>query len=263
MNADSGAADAYNAIAPVYDAFTAEYDTEAWVGELLPALRRQGLTGNRLLDVGCGTGESFLPMLARGWSVTGCDVSMAMLARARGKVRARGKAGYAVRLIVADMRELPRLGTFDLVWALDDTINYLLEPDELAATLTGMRGNLAPGGLMLFDLNTLHAYRMSFAERHVVEQDELRLIWTGLTSPDMEPGSIHEARFEAEGNSDARPHVHRQRHYQEAEIRAALASAGLECLDVAGHGLDGVLQRPLDEATHTKAIYIARVGRTV
>jgi SAM-dependent methyltransferase len=252
MNADSGAADAYNAIAPVYDAFTAEYNTEAWLGELLPALERQGLTGNRLLDVGCGTGESFLPMLARGWHVTGCDVSAAMIERARAK------AGDAARLAVADMRELPRFGIFDLVWALDDTINYLLSPHELAATLAGMRNNLAPSGLILFDLNTLRTYRTVFAERHVIERDGLRLVWTGKASPDVDPGSICEAGFEAEGDSEARPHVHRQRHYPEAEVRAALVNAGLECLDVSGHGFDGVLEWPLDETTHTKAVYLAR-----
>ncbi len=252
MNPDAGAASAYDAIAPVYDAFTAGNDAEGWLGDVLSHLERHGLAGDRLLDVGCGTGRSIPPMLARGWRVTGCDVSRAMVERARERV------GDAARIEVADARELPRLGFFDLAWALDDTINYLLGTDELAAALAGMRDNLAPDGLLLFDLNTLHAYRTFGAERHVVERDGLRLVWTGLASSDAEPGSICEARFEVEGDSGVRPHTHRQRHHPEAEVRAALASAGLECVDVAGHGLDGILEWPLDEAIHTKAVYVAR-----
>jgi len=249
-----GAESAYEAFAPVYDDFTAGYDTETWLGDLLPELRRHGLSGRRLLDVGCGTGKSFLPMLEWGWEVTACDISPAMLELARAKV------GDAVELSVADMRELPAFGEFDLVWALDDAINYLLSSDELGEALGGMRANLALGGLLMFDVNTLHAYRTFFAETMRVERGGRTLVWRGRGSPEVEPGSISEAGFEVEaagGAADVEAHVHRQRHFPEAEVLRTLEGAGLRCLAVYGHGLDGIPTQPLDEATHTKAVYIA------
>src|SRR5882762_1378125 len=94
--ASQWAEQAYEAIAPVYDDFTAHHDYELWLGNLLPNLEEQGLQGRRLLDVGCGTGKSFIPMLERGWEVTACDISPQMLDKARGKV------GRAARLSVAD-----------------------------------------------------------------------------------------------------------------------------------------------------------------
>ena len=154
---------AYEAIAPVYDDFTSHHDYELWLGSLLPQLRRHGLSGRRLLDVGCGTGKSFLPMLERGWEVTACDISASMVELARDK------AGDEARLSVADMRELPVFGEFDLVWSLDDAVNYLLSVEELERALTGMRRNLAPGGLLMFDVNTLRSYRTFFAETEVRE----------------------------------------------------------------------------------------------
>jgi SAM-dependent methyltransferase len=244
-------------MAPVYDDFTAHHDYEGWLTDLLKVLERHGLQGQRLLDVGCGTGKSFLPMLPRGWKVTGCDISPAMLELAREK------AGEAVRLEVANMLELPRLGEFDLVWALDDAINYLLSPEELTLALTGMRANLAPGGLLLFDVNELLAYRTFFAETVVVKRAGRRLIWNGLATPDAAPGSICESRLEVfpdDGRADGGEVpalTHRQRHFPEAEVLAALEQAGLECLDVYGMYTDGILKQPLDESTHTKAIYIA------
>lgn len=240
----------YEAMAPVYDAFTGHYESEAWIADLIKVLESHGLTGKRLLDVGCGTGTSFLPMLAAGWEVTGCDISPAMLARAREK------AGEGVRLSVADMLDLPLFGEFDLVWALDDAINYLLSPEELGQALAGMRANLAPTGLLLFDVNELQAYRTFFAETTVVERDGQRLIWRGLASAEVPPGSICESEMEV---APGEVLTHRQRHFPEAEVRAALAHAGLECLDVYGHGLDGIPTQPL-EPTHTKAIYIARAA---
>jgi SAM-dependent methyltransferase len=238
----------YEAMAPVYDAFTGHYESEAWIADLVKVLERHGLTGKRLLDVGCGTGTSFLPMLAQGWEVTGCDISPAMLERAREK------AGDAPQLTVADMLDLPEFGEFDLVWALDDAINYLLSPAELRQALAGMRANLASTGLLLFDLNELQAYRTFFAETSVVERGGRRLIWRGLASADVPPGSICEAQMEVALGEVL---THRQRHFPEAEVRTALAGAGLECLAVYGHGLDGIPTQPL-APTHTKAIYVAR-----
>jgi len=251
---------AYEAIAPVYDDFTHENDYETWFGLLLPALEKHGLRHGRLLDVGCGSGKSLAPMLRRGWQIHGCDISPAMLELAREK------AGDAdVRLDVADMRELPDFGEFDLVWALNDPVNYMLDAEELRAALVGMRRNLAAHGLLLFDANTIGTYRSFFAEEIVVEREGKRMIWRGLASEDAPPGSICEASFEAEpleegSGTPVALELHRERHFPEAEILATLTEAGLECLDVFGLGADEGLHQPLDEATHYKAIYIARAA---
>jgi SAM-dependent methyltransferase len=250
---------AYEAMAPVYDDFTAHHDYDGWLADLLVALERHGLRGRRLLDVGCGTGKSFMPMLPRGWRVTGCDVSASMLELARAK------AGDAVSLAVADMRELPGFGEFDLIWSLDDAVNYLLSEEELESALTGMRENLAPTGLLLFDVNTILSYRTFFAATEVVERGGMRLVWRGQASRDATPGSICESVLDVfdEESPEAQPVstlTHRQRHFTEPEILATLGRAGLECIEVHGHGLDGILKQPLDESIHTKAIYIARAA---
>jgi SAM-dependent methyltransferase len=249
---------AYEAIAPVYDDFTAHHNYELWLGGLLPQLRRHGLREGHLLDVGCGTGKSFLPMLERGWEVTACDISASMLELARAK------AGERAKLAVADMRRLPVFGEFELVWALDDAVNYLLGTEEMRRALSGMRANLAPDGLLMFDLNTLQAYRSFFAEVQRVRRDGRRLTWRGQGATDTPPGSISEARFEieleADGEGHVETHLHRQRHFPEAEVLELLTASGLECLDVFGHGYDAVLQQPLEELVHTKVVYIARAA---
>lgn len=248
---------AYEAIAPVYDDFTAHHDYGVWLGNLLPELERLGLSGTRLLDVGCGTGKSFLPMLERGWEVTACDISESMLEIARQKTDGR------VDLSVADMRELPVFGEFDLVWCLDDAVNYLLSRKELEQALSGMRANLAPHGLLMFDVNTLLSYRTFFGEEEVVESKGRRLIWRGQTPADAAPGSICEASFEVERGEDDElgeiaTEVHRERHFPEEEILAALEFAGLECLAIFGHDTDAVLEQPLEDLRHSKGIYIAK-----
>ena len=251
----TGARATYDAFAASYDDFNHRYMYERWTGKLLERAQAAGLTGNRLLDVGCGTGLSFLALLERGYEVTGCDISPAMLAQARAKV------GDRVTLAEADMRALPRFGEFDLVWAVNDAVNYLLSAAELQATLAGMRRNLAPGGIVLFDVNTLAAYRSFFGEEVVVERDGRRFVWHGLASATCAlPGSVFEARFDGEGPG-VQAHTHRQRHFPEAEVLAAIEAAGLSCVEVTGE-LDGELDKGVDEGLHTKAVYVCRDGGT-
>jgi SAM-dependent methyltransferase len=243
--------EAYDAWAPVYDEFNQGYMFERWTGKLVEKAEEAGIGGKRLLDIACGTGMSSQPMLGRGWTVTGCDISPRMLEIARQKISDRAD------LFEADMRELPDYGEFDLVWAINDPLNYLLDVEELEATFDGMRRNLAPDGIALFDINTLVTYRTFFSNEVVVEGEEGRLVWQGqLSPPDVSAGTFAEARFEAEGDSDLTA-VHRQRHFTEAEVLAALDGAGLERVAFFGEKA-GHLTPGLDEDFHTKAIYLCR-----
>ena len=84
----------------------------------------------------------------------------------------------------ADMRALPAFGEFDLVTCLDDALNHLLTRDELLAALQGIRRNLAPGGVAVWDLNTLAAYR---AETHMIAADDPFVVWESKAGP-VAPG---------------------------------------------------------------------------
>jgi SAM-dependent methyltransferase len=248
---------AYDAFAPFYDDFTAHHDYELWTGTLEALARQWGLRGNRLLDVACGTGKSFLPFLARGWEVTACDLSPEMLARAATK------AGGAVELAVHDMRTLPALGSFDLVLCLDDAVNYLHDASELTSTLEGLRRNLAPGGVAVFDANTVHAYRSFFASISVVPRRDQVLVWEGQTSQEFEPGGMAAATLTAltlgpDGTWSRAVSEHRQRHHPIAAVVAAIERAGLECVATYGMSLDGSFSPDVDEHRNSKAVYIAR-----
>lgn len=242
---------AYDALATDYDAFTSTLDYEPWLEEVLPRLAGWGLSGNRLLDVGCGTGKSLIPMLERGWRCWGCDISPAMIEIARGKL------GDRAELFVADMRELGEVGSFDLVWSLNDSLNYLADAGQLAQALRAMRANMADAGLLVFDVNMLRIYRTFFAERLEVEHGGRRLLWEGRTPTDLEPGGVATAHLEAEGDPGS-AHVHSQHHFPEPEIRDAIERAGLECLAAFGQDNEAKLHEPPSELDHVKALYVAR-----
>jgi len=244
--------EAYEALAPRYDDFTAHHDYEGWLTTLEGLALEHGLEGEKLLDVACGTGKSFEPLLARGYEVAACDLSPAMLARAAAE-----RPGAALRL--ADMRALPALGEFDLITCLDDALNYLLAPEDLRAAFRGAAARLRPGGLYLFDVNTLRAYREFFQAETAYEVAGTRFAVRGERAPSAAPGALFGATVEAHDHGAGPPlrSRHVQRHHPQRPLRAALAAAGLECLGAFGLHPDGALDRDADEALHTKFVYVA------
>jgi SAM-dependent methyltransferase len=247
---------AYDAFAPFYDAFTSASDYEHWTEQVLARAARHGLAGDRLLDLACGTGKSFLPLLSRGYRVTGCDSSAAMLALAAAKAP-------EVELIRCDLRELPVLGSFDLVTCFDDSLNYLRDSAELLSAFQGIARNLASAGLLLFDLNTLRAYRTTFARDSVTEHDGTVFAWRGESAPDLRPGQPAAARLDIfdpveDGLYELVVSRHEQRHFPRGEVVELLQAAGLRCVAVHGSLDDGRLVDTANESTQLKVLYIAK-----
>lgn len=250
----------FDDFARYYDAFTAHHDYELWMDRLEGLALAHGLRGRRLLDIACGTGKSLEPLIARGYEATGCDVSARMLAAAAPKLAGRA------RLVEADMRALPELGRFDLVTCIDEPLNYLLEHDDLRAAFAGAARCLAPDGVYLFDLNTLHAYRTLCAGDFCHEHDGWLFVWRGLSGAELPPGGRAEfaiEAFEPRAGDCWRRHTspHAQRHHPPQLVTELLAEAGLRTLAIYGQDISAQMEPVLDEDRHTKAIFLATPER--
>jgi SAM-dependent methyltransferase len=239
---------AYDAFAPIYDAFNTQNNYEFWFSSLLPQLERYGLKTGKLLDVACGTGRAFEPMLERGWEITACDISSGMVDKAREKF-----GEDAIRFDVSDMRELPVYGEFQMVWCLNDAVNYLLGKGDLQQALEAMGANLAADGLLVFDCNTLKLFRLAYDPSEGLDRDA-RWRWQGRGEVD----GIYEAVLSGEG---VETHTHKERHYSVPEVQRTMLNAGLEPLAALGQREDDgelVLSDAWDEERDHKIVHVAR-----
>jgi SAM-dependent methyltransferase len=104
-----------------------------------------------ILELGCGTGRLLVPLARKGYTITGVDVSPAMLARAQQYVCAAG-VDERVTLLEQDMRSLELEGGFCLAIAATNTFMHLLTTDDQLDALAGIRRVLSPGALFILDV---------------------------------------------------------------------------------------------------------------
>lgn len=149
-------AEPYSLLADGYDAVMAHVDYAEWASYVRRLLKRHAPDACDVLELGCGTGSLALelqPLGPRpdGFRYVATDLSEGMLAVARRKAEA---AGAPVRFARADFREAARHGPAGAVLLLYDGMNYLLEEDEVVATLRAAHDALRPGGVFVFDQST-------------------------------------------------------------------------------------------------------------
>jgi SAM-dependent methyltransferase len=246
---------AYEAMAPHYDCFTDGYAHAELARALHRRLRGLGLVGRDALDVACGTGKSTAPLTELGYRVSACDLSPQMVELARSRL------GDAASLFVADMRTLPPVGPFDVAFCLDDAINYLLSDEDLKAAMCSIASVLRPGGLLVFDTNSLATYRGAFARDVISDAGDRLFCWRGQGSEQAAPGEAATATleiFQRAGDRWSRAtSVHHQRHHPMAALEAALTVAGLRSLATVGLVVGGRLTDRADETVHPKLVHFA------
>jgi SAM-dependent methyltransferase len=217
----------YENLAEIYDFLVAGVDYEAWVDYLEEILQRFGHRPETVADLACGTGNTLFPLARRGYRVWGVDLSARMIAAAGRKAR---ELGLPVELSVQDMRDFRLAKPVELVVCFHDGLNYLTEFSDLVRAFRSVRRNLVPGGLFVFDVNTLAWLAGASGEAGEYREENLHLAWE--TTYDR-TGPFWEIHLEVciRGEEEKRfTEVHRERGYNPGEIARALSLAGLEAL---------------------------------
>lgn len=212
-------------IARFYDALMASVPYGMWadyVSFLAGAADRPIEPGVRLLDLATGTGSVALEFAARGCTVTGLDRSAPMLAEADRKARARG---LDVDFLCRDLADFQLPASFEFAVCLYDSFNYLLDSRSLKQAFANVRGALVRGGLLIFDVNTVHALAAELFTQESPPGAPVRYRWVSKYEPRRRISEISMC-FEEPDTGEPIAVTHRQRAYTEQELRVFLSEAG-------------------------------------
>lgn len=206
-----------------------------WSLQLVPWVTRvfelHGAHAASLVDVACGSGEFALAMAQRGFRVTGVDQSPEMLAMAR---RSAQEKGYDVTFLEQDMRRLELAAPVDAATCVYDSLNYLITDADLRLTLTAIAAALRPGGLFLFDMNTIQGLATRWGNRVWLIQDNEDALEVDQSEFDYDAGIATlkvNAFLRRERDLYERVReIHRERGYPVPTIDRELGAAGFEIL---------------------------------
>ena len=133
-----------------------------------------------LVDLGCGTGVMTRLMKDAGFDCIGIDLSYDMLEIAMSY----NTDIHDILYLCQDMREFELYSTVGYIISVCDSINYLLTDADVIACLKLVNNYLYPGGLFIFDFNTVHNYE-SIGDSTIAEnRPEGSFIWENYYDPE-------------------------------------------------------------------------------
>lgn len=229
--------EAYHSFAKVYDLFMDNVPYEEWFEYIRSLLQEYGIEDGLVLDLGCGTGKMTRLLAAAGYDMIGVDNSEEMLEIARDAEyciqpsEGTEETGRNILYLLQDMREFELYGTVRAVVSICDSMNYILDEDDLREVFRLVNNYLDPKGIFIFDLNTVYKYEELLGETTISEsRDEGSFIWDNYYDEETNINEYDLTLFIREENDLYRKYeeTHFQRAYQLDRIKQLLAEAGME-----------------------------------
>jgi len=245
--------EAYTDFAYLYDTFMEDVPYEDWADLLSSLLKAYGENVQKVLDLGCGTGTLTELLSKKGYELTGVDYSLDMLSVAQNKSY---ESGSDILYINQDMRELSLVDKQDAIVCVCDCINYILLEDEIVECFLRVKDNLKPGGIFIFDFNTVYKYETVIGDATIAEsREDCSFIWENYYEPSTHINEYDVTFFVREDGMDEDifrrfEESHIQRGYDLSEMKEFIERAGLKFVTAID---EGTRKTPLDES---ERIYI-------
>ena len=221
--------EAYTSFAAVYDTFMDNIPYEEWEKYLKSLLYEYGVREGLVLELGCGTGNMTEILAQSGYDMIGVDNAEEMLEIA---IEKRMKSGLDILYLQQDMREFELYGTVKAIVSVCDSVNYILEEEELEEVFRLVNNYLDPGGVFIFDFNTVYKYREILGDQTIAEnREECSFIWDNYYYEEERINEDELSLFIREGDSELYrkyQETHFQKAYDLETMKRLITQSGLE-----------------------------------
>jgi len=215
----------YEGFAHVYDQLMAHAPYDQWISFTESILEASGKNVQKVLDLGCGTGEVALRLAEKGYDVTGVDYSTDMLSIAMAKAMDQSQS---VSWINQDITSLTGFTNVDLCISYCDVMNYITSKNELEQVCRHVYDSLAADGLFLFDVHHVeYAQQKLMGHTFAEVTDELTYIWECESGDEAGEMFHYLTFFQQQANHYLRfDEVHHQITYDHTVYQAILNDCG-------------------------------------
>ena len=221
----------YTVLPAFYDFLGKHPDYRAYAEAVIELYNELGAKESGLfLDLACGTGRFISALMDRGEDVIGVDLSPERLNAARKNCARRG---HAPLLLCQDMRELDLYGTVDVCTCFSNSLNYLESEEELARVFSLVHNFLTPGGLFLFDVDSLYKFEKLYGDNsYIFEAPKCYCVWQNSYKKRKKECIFYIDIFEGtpETAYKRRSEVQKQRYFSQKALERSLKEAGFELI---------------------------------
>ena len=214
----------YEALAASYDALTEDVGYEKRADFLEKLFRRSRIPVKVVLDLACGTGTMTWLLTGRGYELIGVDGSEEMLAAAMGK--SGSVQGVPPIFLHQSMPRLDLYGTVDAAICCLDSLNYLTDPADVRRTFRRLHLFVAPGGVLVFDVNTAAKLAALDGQVFLDETEDTYCVWRTEYHRGLCTYYVDLFRQQPDGAWERDLEIHRQRAYTVDELTGWLKAAG-------------------------------------
>ncbi|MBR5566214.1 MAG: class I SAM-dependent methyltransferase [Roseburia sp.] len=259
--------EAYTSFAQVYDLFMDNVPYEEWSEYIIALLKEEKIENGLVLDLGCGTGKMTRLLAKAGFDMIGIDYSEDMLEIAREyqyhnqaveteqvhvgeeleplseavlrsdedavkiEEMAQEENASNILYLLQDMREFELYGTVRAIISICDSMNYILEEEDLLQVFRLVNNYLDPNGVFIFDMNTRYKYASMLGETTITEnREEGSFIWENYFDEEEDINQYDLTLFIREEGDLYRKYeeTHYQRVYDLDTVKCLLKEAGME-----------------------------------
>lgn len=222
----------YKKFAYIYDKLMDDFDYELWSNYIEDIFEKKELEPKDILVMACGTGNLSEKLLQKGYNLTCFDLSSDMLAVADQKLNKYKD----VKLLQQNMIEFNIGKKFDSVLAICDSINYILELEELIKTFKNVYNHLEDGGVFIFDINSHYKINHILKDNIFIEdREDVFYTWENYYDDETDICQYYLNFFVSENNGETYERfieVHYEKAWTIKEIEEALNLAGFKHWDI-------------------------------
>ena len=221
----------YSDFAFYYDGLTKNVDYKKRAAYFDSLIKKYCTTGGKyLVDLACGTGSLSEEFFKLGYDVLGIDYSEEMLTEA---IEKKYDNCSEIQYICQDMTNFELYGNADAIICALDSINHLSTPEDIRKTIERAYLFTEPGGVFIFDANTVYKHRNILADNaFIFETDKVFCAWQNSLNDDNSV-DITLDFFENNGEVYCRSsEFFTEYAYEIGEIKALLKEAGFDIIGV-------------------------------
>jgi len=188
-----------------------------------------------ILDLACGTGSLTVELDRRGYDMTGLDLSSEMLSVAVSKNKKNKDGGNNILWINQDMCSFELYGTVDAVICCFDSLNYILNEEDIKKCFGLVRNYLNPGGLFIFDVNSKYKFESVYAKNNfILEKKNVFCSWQNNYCKKNRTCEFYLNFFvkQPDGSYKRYYEIQKEKYYAKEFLTESLLAAGFEDIKI-------------------------------